>query len=240
MTRVIVLLFCVFCAAAAAAASSEPAVIAALRANQDRSAAELRDQASAHADRATTPAERAWALFAVAEFENDLEHAERALELLAEVKVEARELALDDLMFAALARESAIFVNRGRSAETESVLSEMQKLVDASGDASFRAQLLHDRGVLERKLGRFDSALRYFEQALAIQRERDDAAAVARELNSIGTLHGRTGEFAEALRAHSEALQISRSIEDRAEIARGLRLLGVLHRNVDATPYART
>ncbi|HET9484740.1 MAG TPA: diguanylate cyclase [Xanthomonadales bacterium] len=233
MTRVIALLFCVFWAASASAASSEPAAIAALRANQDRSAAGLRDQAAALADRATTPAERAWALFAVAEFENDLEHAERALELLAEVKAEARKLALDDLMFAALARESAIFVNRGRSAETESVLSEMQKLVDASGDASFRAQLLHDRGVLERKLGRFDAALRYFEQALAIQRERDDDAAVARELNSIGTLHGRTGEFAEALRAHSEALQISRGIEDRAEIARGLRLLGVLHRNVD-------
>ena len=97
---------------------------------------------------AKTPVERAWAMLAVAEFENDLEHAERALEVLTEVRAEAQKLALDDLMFAALARESAIFVNRGRSAETESVLNEMQKLVDASGDPAWRAALLHERGVL--------------------------------------------------------------------------------------------
>jgi len=216
-----------------AVAGSEPPAIAALRASQDRSATVLRDQALVLAEQATTPTERAWALLAVAEFENDLEHADRALEVLAQVRAEADTLGLDDLKFEGLARESAVYVNRGKSAETEAVLGEMQKLVDASGDPGWRAQLMHDRGVLERKLGRLDSSLRYFEQALAIERGRNDRIAIARELNSIGTLHGRTGQFAEALRAHNEALTIARDTKDRAEIARGLRLLGVLHRNVD-------
>ena len=190
----------------ALAADTEPATIAALRASQDRSAAQLRDQAQALVAQAKAPAERAWALFALAEFENDLEHAERAIALIDEAKTEARRLGLDDLVFAALARESAIYANRGKTAETEAVLGEMQQLADLSGDASWRAQLLHERG---------------------------DRGAIARELNSIGTLHGRTGEFADALRAHSEALAISREMNDRAELARGLRLLGALHRNVD-------
>ena len=231
--RLLLLLALAAAGGTVAAADSEPAAIAALRASQDRSATQLRDQAQALVEEAKSPAERAWALFAVAEFENDLEQADRALALLAEAKAEARRLGLDALMFESLARESAIYVNRGKSVETEAVLGQMQQLVDHTGDASWRAQLLHDRGVLERKLGRFEAALRYFEQALVIQRERGDRIAIARELNSIGTLHGRTGEFAEALRSHSEALALAREAEDRAETARGLRLLGVLHRNVD-------
>jgi diguanylate cyclase (GGDEF)-like protein len=109
----------------------------------------------------------------------------------------------------------------------------MQKVVDAVGDAGWRAQWLHERGVLERKLGRFDAALRFFEQSLAIQRELDDKPAVARELNSIGNLHGRTGRFADALLAHNEALRLSRAADDGAEAALSLRMLGVLYRNLD-------
>jgi len=218
---------------ASAVPSSEPTAIAALRASQDRSATALRDHARVLADEARSPAERAWAELALAEFENDLEHAERALELLGNVRTEARKLGLPDLEFAALARQSTIYANRGKSAETESVLSELEKHVDEHGEPAWRALLLHERGVLERKLGRFGASLDYFQQALAIQRARGDKVAVARELNSIGTLHGRTGQFADSLRAHNEALTIARSAKDRAETARGLRLLGVLHRNVD-------
>ena len=223
---------CAWCAFAAVPAS-EPAAVAALRASQDRSATVLRDQALQLHQAAKDPGDRAWAMLAVAEFENDREDADAALRVLDEVRREAQKLGLVDLEFAALARRSTILVNRGKSAETESVLGEMQKLVDATGEADWRAQLLHDRGVLERKLGRFDSALRYFEQALALQRQLGDTLAAARELNSIGNLHGRTGRFADALLAHNEALRLAREREDRAETARGLRMLGVLYRNLD-------
>jgi len=212
---------------------TEPPEVAELRASQDRSATALRDHALAMQQSATDPVARAWAKLAVAEFENDREDAEQALTLIDEVLADARERKVPDLELAALVRKSTVLVNRGRSAETESVLVEMQRLVDASGDAGWRAQWLHERGVLERKLGRFDASLRFFEQALAIQREVLDDRAVARELNSIGNLHGRTGRFADALLAHNEALRLSRGANDRAEAARSLRMLGVLYRNLD-------
>ncbi len=218
---------------AARAPNTEPPAIAALRASQDRSATALRDHARELEAVSKDPVARAWAKLAVAEFENDREDAEAALGLLDEVLDEARKLAVPDLELAALVRKSTVLVNRGRSAETGSVLVEMQKLVDASGDAGWRAQWLHERGVLERKLGRFDGALRFFEQALAIQRDLHDDRAVARELNSIGNLHGRTGRFADALLAHNEALRLSRGANDRAEAARSLRMLGILYRNLD-------
>lgn len=218
----------------AVANSSEPAEIAALRASQARSAEELRQQAlKLRESSKQQPVLHAWAGLALAEFEGDLEHADTALKLLAEVETEAEALLLQDLKFAVLTRKGTILVNRGRSAETDAVLQEIEALVDATGDKGWRASLLHDRGVLERKLGRFESALKFFEQSLQLLRELDDPVGIARELNSIGMLHGRTGRFSDAVLAHNEALELARRVMNRAEIARSLRLLGILYRNLD-------
>jgi diguanylate cyclase (GGDEF)-like protein len=217
----------------AAIPRSEPPDIAALRNSESRSAEELRQQAIALRDASDNRAYRAWANLALAEFDNDLEHADVALTTLEEVFAEARALQLRDLEFETLGRKATILVNRGRSEETEAVLAQAKQLVDASDDAGWRAQWLHNRGVLERKLGRFAEAESYFQQSLTLLRELDDRRAVARELNSIGMLHGRTGRFSDALLVHKEALALAREAADPGEIARSLRLLGVLHRNLD-------
>jgi len=219
--------------AVAATLSTQPADIAALRASQARSAADLRLQAiklrAADRDRK----HRAWAGLALAEFENDLENADAALKALDEAQSEAEILNLPDLKFWALTTRSTILVNRGRSEETEAVLRQIKMLVDSSGNQEWRAQWLHQRGVLERKLGKFDSSLDFFQQSLAIYRQLKDSLNMARELNSIGVIYGRTGKFSDAVLAHTEALDLSRKGGDRGETARGLRMLGVLYRNID-------
>ncbi len=219
----------------AANASSEPADIAALRASQARSAADLRLQAIKLRNTVKDPKHKAWAALALAEFENDLENADAALAMLTQAYNEAENLKLDDLKFLSLNARSTILVNRGRSDETDAVLKEMKAMVDAGGGArpEWQAQWLDQRGVLERKLGHFDSSLDYFRQSLDIYRKLKDPANMARELNSIGVIHGRTGKFSDAVVAHTEALELSRKAGDRAETARGLRMLGVLYRNLD-------
>lgn len=57
------------------AADREPPEIAALRDNQERSAADLRDEAQRLREASTVRSFRAWAALALAEFENDLENA---------------------------------------------------------------------------------------------------------------------------------------------------------------------
>ncbi len=218
-----------------AAVSTEPADIAALRASQVRSASDLRLQAMHLRD--TTPERRikAWAALALAEFENDLENADASLAMLDEAEREADALKLADLKFAALGVRSTVLVNRGRSEETDVVLKQMKAMIDADPkpDPEWRAQWLHERGVLERKLGNFDVSLDFFQQALNIYRKLKDPRMMARELNSIGVIHGRTGKFSDAVLAHTEALELSRGQGDRGETARGLRMLGVLYRNLD-------
>jgi diguanylate cyclase (GGDEF)-like protein len=217
----------------ARASGTAPAEIEALRRNQDRPAAALRADAVELREASTDRTYRAWAALAVAEFENDLENADPALELIEEALREAEALALDDLRFEALVRKSTVLVNRGRSKETEAVLVEMKRMVDASKRRDWQAQWLHECGVLERKLGRFERARALFLQAREVLRELGDDGGVARELNSIGMLDGRTGRFSDAVAMHNEALTLARSAADQGEIARSLRMLGVLYRNLD-------
>lgn len=221
------------CCAALAAPVSEPEDVAALRRDQDRPATELRADAAKLLAGETDRARKAWITLALGEFENDLENADPALRLLEQARREADALGLEDLRFAVLTRQSTILVNRGRSAETDVVLREMQAMVESSDQPLWRAQWLHERAVLERKLGRFDTSRALLEQALAIWREHGHDAGVARELNTIGVLDGRTGRFSDAVALHNEALTLARRAGDKGEIARSLRMLGVLYRNLE-------
>lgn len=218
-----------------ASASTEPADIAALRASQVRSASDLRLQAMHLREITPDRRHRAWAALALAEFENDLENADASLAMLDEAQREADALTLPDLKFQALGVRSVVLVNRGRSEETDAVLKQMKAMIDADRDAdpAWRARWLHERGVLERKLGNFDASLDFFRQALNVYRKLKDPINMARELNSIGVIYGRTGQFSDAVLAHTEALELSRGQGDRGETARGLRMLGVLYRNLD-------
>lgn len=218
---------------AAAANPSEPAAIAALRADQTRTAAQLEAQAARLRATATDPTFRAWATLAEAEFANDQEHADVAQAGLDQALAQAEALRLPDLRFEALLRMSTMLVNRGRSKETEAVLAKMQAMVDAGGNQRWRGLWLHERGVLERKLGRFEEARALFVQARTLFNSVGEQVMEARELNSIGNLDGRTGRFSDAVAMHSDALALARKAGDKAETARSLRMLGVLYLNLD-------
>ena len=219
--------------AAVAANPSEPAAIAALRADQTRTAAQLQAQAARLRADSKDPAFRAWATLAEAEFANEQEHADEAMQGLDQSLAQADALRLPDLRFEALIRLSTILVNRGRSKETEAVLLKMQAMVESGGNDRWRAQWLHERGVLERKLGRFEEARSLFLQARSLFAKLGDPVMEAREMNSIGNLDGRTGRFSDAVAMHSDALTIARRAGDKAETARSLRMLGVLYLNLD-------
>ena len=219
--------------AAPAANPSEPAAIAALRADQTRTAAQLEAQAARLRATSPTPAYRAWATLAEAEFANDQEHADAALAGIDEAIAQSDALNLPDLRFEALLRLSTILVNRGRSKDTEAVLARMQALVESADNPRWRALWLHERGVLARKLGQFEASRTLFLQARALFHDLGDRSMEARELNSIGNLDGRTGRFSDAVAMHTEALAMSRKAGDKAETARSLRMLGVLYRNLD-------
>lgn len=219
--------------AVGAANPTEPPPIATLRADQSRTAAQLEAEAARLRASSRDPVFRAWATLAEAEFANDQEHSEAALTGLDQAMSQADALNLPDLRFEALIRLSTILVNRGRSKDTEAVLVKMQAMVEAGDNPRWHAHWLHERGVLQRKLGHFEDARTLFLQARTLFRDIGDPSMEARELNSIGNLDGRTGRFSDAVAMHGDALAMSRKAGDKAETARSLRMLGVLYRNLD-------
>ncbi|MGD9583235.1 MAG: diguanylate cyclase [Lysobacterales bacterium] len=213
--------------------ATEPAAVAALRGNYDESTDRLREHAQRLVESASTSIERGWAELALAEFENELENDAACLARIEAALALAQTSGADDLAFAALALRNVVHVNRGRPAEAELALAGMQNLADARPRHDWLAEIAHDRGVLERKRGNFDLALKHFLHATELQRRLPGSPRLAHELNSIGMLYGRTGRFADAAAVHNQALHLARERGDRPEIARSLRLLGVLYRNLD-------
>jgi len=212
---------------------SQPPEVRQLRLRYDEKTEVLRDRAAALRAAMRDPISRTWATLALTEFENELEHEAVVFPLLDELEASAKSLRVPDLEFAVETLVNVINVNRGRPEKTEAAIARMQELADASGNLVWRAQVAHDRGVLLRKLGKFDDALKQFEVAEKLNREIPGQPRLAHELNSIGMLHGRTGRFSDAALVHKEALEIARTAGDEPEIARSLRLLGILYRNLD-------
>lgn len=213
--------------------TSQPAQVQALRHRFDQETEVLRDQAAALRESARDPLTRGWATLALTEFEQELEHEERVFELLDELESRAQSLNDDDFSFEVYTLINVINVNRGRPAVAEAALAHMDAMAVKHPKPQWKAQIAHDLGVLLRKKGDFDGALKQFEIAEQTRRQLPAMAGLAHELNSIGMLHGRTGRFSDAALIHKEALALAKDAHDEPEIARSLRLLGVLYRNLD-------
>jgi len=220
-------------ARAASVNATEPADVAALRNDRAHTAESLLAQLDAWGKTAPTPLAAGWAKLAMGEFADELEQPERAYALLNEAVAVAASERADDLAVAANSRLASMYANRGDANRASTVLQTLEAIARHSGRKDWMALWAYNRGVLERKLGRFPDAIRYFEQSVANARDGDDHAQQARSLNAVGLVLSRTGQFADALARHNEALELAQAANDASEIARTYRMLGFLHRNLD-------
>ncbi|AVP97675.1 hypothetical protein C7S18_10895 [Ahniella affigens] len=219
--------------ACAAVTSSEPPAIAALRANRAATVDVLEAQAIQAERRATDPVNKAWAKLAVAEFEDEQEHPERAQAMLLDLLKDARVLSLRDLEFAVLTRLASMLGNRGRTEEALQYIDRMNLIANAFDHAPWRAEVHYQRGVLDRKDGRPELAIRQFQKAQAQFEAAGDALGVAHTQNAMGMIFGRIGRFAEARLQHNAALEAATRLGNKQEMARSHRLLGNLYRNLE-------
>lgn len=70
-------------------------------------------------------------------------------------------------------------------------------------------------GAIYRRLERYDEALDYYEQSLAIQQEMGDRPGEGNSLNNIGFLYDRLGQYETALDYYEQSLAIRQAIGDR-------------------------
>ena len=217
----------------AAAAGTEPADVAALRNDRMHTAESLLAQLESWGQSAPTPLAAGWAKLAMGEFHDELEQPERAYALLDEAAGIASREKADDLAIAAASRLASMYANRGDAVRAADVLARMEAIAQRSGRKDWLALWAYNRGVLERKLGKFPEAIRFFEQSATLAKDSGNHPQQARALNAVGLVLARTGQFADALARHNDALELAQKADEASEIARTYRMLGFLHRNLD-------
>jgi CHAT domain-containing protein/tetratricopeptide (TPR) repeat protein len=84
-------------------------------------------------------------------------------------------------------------------------------------------------GVVYKRLGKYEKALEYHEQAVAIHREIGDRNAVGRDLGNIGVVYWNIGQDEKALDYYEQALAIFRGIGNRSGEGQELGNIGLVH-----------
>jgi tetratricopeptide (TPR) repeat protein len=92
-----------------------------------------------------------------------------------------------------------------------------------------RGNVLQALGIAYKNLGKFNDALKNYQEALEIRRRLGQKTLVAASLNEIGNVRSLLGETEAALKSYDEALRIRREIGDRRGIGTVLVNLGALH-----------
>ena len=87
-------------------------------------------------------------------------------------------------------------------------------------------------GILNRKQGNSEKAVRHLTQALAAFRQLGDPREQARVLTSLGRTHHARGEYQSALTYHHEALELLESLQDRWRIVQSLNDIGECHQSL--------
>ncbi|MDM8554850.1 CHAT domain-containing protein, partial [Desulfococcaceae bacterium HSG7] len=88
-------------------------------------------------------------------------------------------------------------------------------------------------GVVYSNLGRYDEALTYHEQALAIKKEIGDRRGMGISLNNIGAVYANLGRYDQALTYFEQALAIKKEIGDRRGEGTALNNIGRVYENLD-------
>jgi CHAT domain-containing protein/tetratricopeptide (TPR) repeat protein len=106
-----------------------------------------------------------------------------------------------------------------------------EQLAAALHDEPSRAEAIHYRGSVQLRIGDLASALRAFEDALAIYQALGHQQGEARMFNETGLIYGRTGDSDRALVYFERALAIQRARKDHTFLV-VLNNVGIAYKNV--------
>ncbi len=97
-------------------------------------------------------------------------------------------------------------------------------------DLSRLASTLNEAGYCYDLAGRYDQAIKYYQEALAIDKKLGREEDVAARLNSIGLVYNARGEYDQAIRYYEEALAIDKRLKSK-RVAIRLNNIGMVYKD---------
>lgn len=98
-----------------------------------------------------------------------------------------------------------------------------------TSDFSLSSNLTNDIGLSYKKMGAYDSALRYYNLAAEIDLERGDTIALLGRWRNIGIVHKNTGNYSEAIRVLTKGLEIAKTAKHESRLAGLLNPIGSIY-----------
>ena len=115
--------------------------------------------------------------------------------------------------------------------QQEKALECYREILNMTDDKNLRARVFTNIGLVYVKLNQDETALEYFNNALKIYRQSDDAYNISASLSNIGALYLRRGMDQKALVFLQEAIKISEEISRPKGVAGNLLYIADIHRN---------
>jgi diguanylate cyclase (GGDEF)-like protein len=215
-------------AAGVAQAAGEPAWFDALEILVNAQPGPGREEVERRLQQSHDAYEQRWLRALVAQATADSDHVQ-ALAAFDALEHEARAAADTTLLVHVVSRRSLVVDSMGESGRAGASLDALRRELNERGDQRFEARLLRSLGVLARRAGDVDVAIRHFEQALEVDVGNADRLGEAASRNLLAGLQVRRGQFFEAIQNHSRALGIYRAADRRRDAAQTLRAIAGLY-----------
>jgi CHAT domain-containing protein len=120
--------------------------------------------------------------------------------------------------------------------EVESWLKEARTLATALDNELLRARLLQAEGMFAEDNGEIDSAITYYDSALAIPATGDNARLAVSLLTNLAVVYSTQGDYESALKCHVQALDRAQSAGNQGALAGVLHNIGTVYQQLgDAT-----
>ena len=129
-------------------------------------------------------------------------------------------------------RQGDLFTLLGRYDRAAAALETSLRLSRGHGDPTGEGNALRSLGLLRWHEGRNEEALRYAEEAAALDRERGDLAAIVRDLHNLGTILKGMKAFDRAIACLQEALDLCVRLEDPMKQFYSAHTLANVHREL--------
>jgi tetratricopeptide (TPR) repeat protein len=101
------------------------------------------------------------------------------------------------------------------------------------GDQTGHSQALHNLGSAHQRLGRYEGALKYLDQALAIARQAGNRAVEGYALSDLGLVHWLLGQYQHAIEHLEQSLVIFRETDNHTGQGQALNNLGLVYGRVE-------
>jgi tetratricopeptide (TPR) repeat protein len=105
----------------------------------------------------------------------------------------------------------------------------LNKETSETATGTVKAAALHHLGMIHQDQGRYEEAVKLYEESLKLAKELGNKSGIAITLHQLGMIHQDQGRYEEAVKLYEESLKLAKELGNKSGIAITLHQLGNVH-----------